>query len=519
MPEGNETRSGGAKPATAARSAAAAARVRAVKDELHEGSFDWKEIFRSRERLKETLFILAPAFALVAGSLWLAFQFVEPAPPKHFILATGSETGAYFAAGKLYRDELAKSGVTLEVKTSGGSVDNIALLNDPKSGVQAALVQGGITNSAENPNLVSIGRIFPEPVWLFHRLKQPIDKLSSLSGKLVMIGGKGSGTSALALKLLAANGITPRNTSLVYLGGKDAVSALQNGVVDAGFFVLGPSAPALKSLLADTSLTLMSFSQAEAYSRDFPYLSHVVYPEGTTDLAANRPPADVHLIAPIAAVVVRRDLHPTLVNLLAQVLKTVHTPAGMFQKLGDFPQAADPEFELAEDAQNFYQNGPPFWQRFLPFWLASFVNRTQVMLLPFLAVVLPVLRLVPMFFEWRIRHRILYWYGKLRRLERIVAADPEAGRRLDVKMEIDRIEVAVKSLPMPARYSGELYDLRGHVDFVRQLITAGQAVAADETGELTTEYPPPEQPAAFEPARALAQSPYDAWVSASLVPA
>ena len=242
----------------------------------------------SRLQLREILIIGGPAALLVVGAFWLAYQFVRPAPPSHVTITTGSDSGAYYAFANRYRAELAKSGITLDVITSKGSVENLARLEKDDDRVDLALLQGGIANEKSAPNVMSFGRIFLEPVWVFHRLDASISQLSALKGKRIAIGPEGSGTRKLASQLLRATGVDDTNSTLLPLGSEAAGDALDKGEIDVAFFTLAPGSPLLNELMLDRSIKLMNMSHAEAYTRRFPFLSHVVLPAGAIDLAQNR---------------------------------------------------------------------------------------------------------------------------------------------------------------------------------------------------------------------------------------
>ncbi|HRY07784.1 MAG TPA: TAXI family TRAP transporter solute-binding subunit [Hyphomicrobiaceae bacterium] len=427
----------------------------------------------SRLQLREILLIGGPAAVLVLAAFWLAYQFVQPAPPNQIFITTGSPTGAYYAFANRYRAELAKSGITLDVLTSKGSVENLARLSDDEKRVDLALMQGGIADERSAPNLISYGRVFLEPVWIFHRLDASIDRLSALKGMRIAIGPQGSGTRKLAADLLRATGIDETNTKLLALGSDAAVEALGKGEVDAAFFTLAPESPLLNTLMLDSSLKLLNLKRAEAYTRRFPYLSHVVLPEGAIDLARNLPSSNINMLAAQAALVARKDLHPALAWPLVDALKATHSAGGMFQRVGQFPQGIDPEYPMSEDAQRMYTSGTPFFQRFLPFWLASLIERMIIMVVPVATILLPLFKLGPMIYEWRIRSRLLYWYAQLKAMEkRLGEGMTTTASGTDLSAEIDRIDEAVSTIPVPLHYSDRLYELRAAIELVRQRIAA-----------------------------------------------
>ncbi|MFM9943147.1 MAG: TAXI family TRAP transporter solute-binding subunit [Hyphomicrobiaceae bacterium] len=434
----------------------------------------------SATQLQELLLILGPVILLVLGALWLASRFIEPAPPTKIAITTAGETGGYFATGKKYAAILKTSGITLDVKTSSGSPENVKRLLDPKSGVQVALLQGGTTNSEANPDIMSLGRVYLEPMWVFYRGNATWDRLLDLKGRRLIVGPDGSGTRALALALLAANGITADNTTFLPLTGAKAIETLTAGEADAAFFVSSPSSPQVQTLLRHKDLKIMSLSHAEAYTRRFPYLNRIVLPKGAIDLVENVPAADVEMVAPVAALVAKTDLHPALINLLVDAAKAVHTPGGLFHRVGEFPRAQDPEFEMSEDAERAHKTGPNWLKRTLPFWLATFIERAIVVAVPVAGVLLPLIKLGPALYKWRVRRRLFYWYGRLKALDSTVTDDGN-GDTLDAqRQELAVIDEAVANVPIPLGYSDQYYSLRAAIDLVRQRL-ANRAIASAST--------------------------------------
>lgn len=421
---------------------------------------------------REMLLVAVPALIVLGGALWFLLQLVQPAPPTRVSIATGGSSGAYFGFAKRYADVLKRSGVILDVKASSGSIENARLLADPSSGIDLALLQGGITTSRETPGIVSLGRAFLEPLWVFYRGADPIDMLHQLRGKRIGIGPEGSGTRHLALSLLARNEIDANAATLLPATGKAAAEALAAGELDAVFLAMAPESPVVQALVRDPQVRLMSFAQAEAYSRTMPYLQRVVLPRGGFDLVRNIPDRDVQLVAPVAAVVAREGLHPAVVGLMIDAMREVHGKGGLFHRFGDFPQATDPELELADDVERYYKAGPSFLKRWLPFWLATFIERMLVLALPVAGLVIPMAKGLPFLYKWRVKRRLLYWYARLKVLEAQVSADP-AGRGIDgQRREIERIDQSVSTIPVPLGFSEEYYNLRSAIDLVRQRIFA-----------------------------------------------
>jgi TRAP-type uncharacterized transport system substrate-binding protein len=433
-------------------------------------------LFQTRELLSVGLPLLAILFAAV----WIALQFVEPPPPHTFVVSAATAGSPYYRYAERYKATFARHGVVLEVRQSAGSLANLKALADPASGVHAGFVQGGLASSREVPGLLSVGRIAYEPLWVFSSGSDRLERLGDLKGKRVLVGPAGSGTSGLALRLLAANGVTAETATLLNRELPDYVDILAKGEANAGFLVLAPEARTIQRLLRTPNVHLMSFDNADAYTQRFPFLARLELRQGVVDFAANIPAADTHLVATTAAVLVREDAHHALVNLLAQALQEVHgQPAqetgsepALFQRAGEFPMPNDPEFAMSDDARRIYRSGPPVLQRYLPFWVATLIDRLAVSLVVLVPILIPLMRFAPQIYNWRVRRRINYWYGELKRLEATARRAATGEQRAAKLAELDHIEQAVDNIPVPLGFADRLYELRQHVELTRRRLQA-----------------------------------------------
>ena len=368
-----------------------------------------------------------------------------------------------------YRDILARDGMLVELRASQGSLENVARLTDPASPVAVGLVQAGTAYAVNAPELVSLGSLYYEPLWIFHRGPK-IDDLTGLRGRKIAIGPDFSGVRALALQLLAVNDVVLPPTELLPLGGDEAADALLAGRIDAAVLVAPGESSTIQRLASATGVRQLSFARAQAYTRRFPYLTRLVLPQGTFDFALDLPRRDVVLVSPTANLLVRRDLHPALAYLLLRAATEVHADAGLFNRRGEFPGTTDADFPLSPEAQRYYASGTPFLQRYLPYWAANLLDRLWVMLLPVFAVAIPLARLVPPLYGWRVRSRIYRRYARLKEIELQLeqTATPEALQ--DMLSHLAGIEKAVNRMPTPLAYSANLYSFRHHIDMVRERV-------------------------------------------------
>jgi TRAP transporter TAXI family solute receptor len=418
----------------------------------------------------------APTLLAIAGICLLAYFVVDPSPPRKVRLATGQDNSAYSEFGKKYAAALAKHGVTVELVPSAGSGENLKRL---KAGeVDIAFVQSGSTNeeAAEREGLQSLGSLFTEPLWLFLREtkgKPPITQLTQLKGLKINYGPKGAGAPRLFRQVLELNGIEKGEVERFSLANTPATVELLEGRIDGLVFTSAPEAPLIQMLLQTPGIKLFDFSQAEAYARKLPFLSHVVLPRGIVDLGRDIPAEDYNLIAPTATLVAREDLHPALVDLFVQAASTIHGGAGWFQQQGQFPSARYTEIPVAAEAAKYYKSGPPFLQRYMTFWLANFFDRMWVLVVALGALILPLSKVVPPLYVWRIRSRVYRWYGQLRTVEQAIEAAPEE-RRVEICQaqlkRLNEIEEMVNQISIPLSFADGLYGLRSHINFVRQRI-------------------------------------------------
>lgn len=421
--------------------------------------------------LRDLVLTIVPLVLIVASAFWLAYQFVKPAPPAWLVMTAGAEGGSYHAFAKRYREILARNDIDVEVRASSGSVENLRRLGEKASGVDAGFVQSGTGSADDLPGLVSLGNLYYEPMWVFYRGNAVLGRLSQLTGKRLAIGPPGSGGRRLALQLLSANEATRKPTVLLDLGIPEAAAALRRREIDAVFVIAGEDSPVVQELLRAPGVRLMNLRQAAAYTRLFPFLSSVVLPQGAIDLVRNIPDQDTTLLAATAMLVAREDLHPALTSLLIQAAIEIHGRPGLFHRPGEFPTAVATDFPLSDEAKRYYQSGPPFLQRYLPFWVAVFVERMVVLLVPLVVILIPLIRILPSAYSWQVKRRIYRWYGELKQLESDLEHDREHAGIAGHLQRLEQIEQGISKLKVPLAYSGEFYHLRQHAEFVRGLIT------------------------------------------------
>ncbi len=404
-------------------------------------------------------------------ALWLAIaglilfivglRYVDPAPPRRIVMATGAAGGAYRQYGELYRKRLAEDGITVELRETSGSLENLQLLRSGE--VDVAFVQTGVAAESPGEGLVSLGSIGFEPLWIFYR-NGLIERVNDLRGKRVATGDPMSGTRVLVHRLLKDNGLVDSPLE-VSLGGEAAAAALREGRVDAACFVAAVNAPLVQSLLMDPALRLLAFDRAEAYAARYPWISKLILPEGVADFGRNIPDRDVPLVSAVTTIVAREDFHPAVTSLLIRTGGPIHGQRGVFEKAGQFPSPEFVDFPLSEDAQDTFKHGHSWLSRHLPFWVASAIERLAFLILPLLTLLIPLLRVAPPIYVWRTRRQIYRWYGRLVSLERELGTSTGPAQDA-VREQISRLDQEVGRVKVPLSYMDELFRLRSHIEMV-----------------------------------------------------
>lgn len=417
--------------------------------------------------------------ALLVVALIVAYQFVEPAPPKTLTIATASADGAYFSYANRYKDLFAKENITLEVLESSGSVENLQLLEEGR--VDVAFLQGGVGTSKDYPDLVGLASLYREPLIIFVRKGIEIITFQDFSGLRIAAGAEGSGTRKIVDQLMADNRLeSSASIEIVPIGGEKGAAELLAGSVDALFMVIRADAEIVQRLFVHPDVELVSLKRAESYARLHRYLSHIVLLEGVLDMARNIPDKDFHLIAPSATLVARSELHPALVDLLMQVAAKVHDESSVLDEGKKYPSPENLDFPISAEAERFFKHGPPFLQRYLPFWAASLIDRLKFMLLPLLALLLPLMKVLPPTYRWRIRSRIYRWYEELHELDVWLKKDETEENLREALKVVNDMEQEVREVEVPLSYAEELYNLRLHIDLLRNQFTRKlQAAKAD----------------------------------------
>lgn len=407
------------------------------------------------------------------GFVW-ALSAMDPAPPGTIRFAAGAPGGAYHAYAERYERLLEEQGIEVELVDTAGSIENLRMLEAGE--VDVAIVQGGLATRDDAEILRSAGGIFEEPFWVFVRADHPAASFDDLRQARLSIGVEGSGTRALALALQQQYGGVWPEASRQAMGSTDSQAALLAGDLDAVAFAASPEAAYIQALMRSPEVRLMPFERAEALARREEALSAVTLIRGVIDVGGDIPAEDVPLVAAIAQLTVHGEIHPAIEALLLDSAVLIHAEPSVFTKGGQFPNMTHVDLPVSKQVARYYQDGPSFLRRYFPFSVANFLDRAWVLAIPLLTLAFPLVRAAPPLYRWRVRRKIYVWYKDLRELEAQGRALPRGASRIAIEKQLERLQVEVGKLEVPLSYTDDLYRLRSHIEFVKQLLVSHEPV-------------------------------------------
>ncbi len=419
--------------------------------------------------------IWGPVTLLTLTGFIVAWMFVEPAPPDYIKIATGAKSGAYYETAQKYAEIFKQEGIDVEIIETAGTVENYELLLEDND-VHLAIVQGGSKpETLSGRSVEAIASLYFEPLWIFTSAETDASSLNDLVGKRINIGPPGSGTEALMVRLLASNGLVDPvsgnpidgQITISRESNSEALNQLKGGSLDGLCVVTSPTSPLLRQMFAMPEIKLMPFRRNETYRLLFPALSAITLQEGIINLRENRPETGVPLLAPVANMVCTAELHDAFIPVLCKAANQVHAEGNLLVPPGEFPSLEYIEYDAHPAAVDFFESGPSFLNRYLPFWVASFLNRTKILLVPLLTLAIPLIKLAPPIYRWQIRSRIYRWYGTLRKIdqEQLRSNNPADKERL--LKTLDRISTELSEVNVPLSYMEEFYNLHMHIELVR----------------------------------------------------
>ena len=399
----------------------------------------------------------------------LITYFTISSLPDTIKIAAGQPGSYFYETAEIYKKDLAKQGVELEIVPSKGAADSLALLNAGK--VDIALAHGGLTTKKESPDLVSLGSISYEPLWVFQRKgTKPISDLSQLKGMKVATGVEGTGVEVIAKKLFKAEGVNEGNTTILHMSMKEAADRLIQGNIDAAVFMDPPENDKIRAFFSSSAINETSLEDSEALKRRFRYLHVIKIPPSGIDLELEQPHSELLTIAPTAYLAVNKNLDPALQYLLLSVIDEVHHAPTLISDENEFPSDKDVDLTLSPDAEVYYKKGKPFLQQYLPFQMASLLERLIKVLLPLLLLGYPIIAYTPAIYNWHIRNKLSKRYDSLVEIEEQLANNHSNKSAAEFEAMLADVEKKLNDEKIPSSFTNEVFILREHIELVQRKI-------------------------------------------------
>lgn len=416
---------------------------------------------------KDVTFTSIPVVILIIAVSWVTLHLLSPAPPNKIVILGGPKGSSFDVNAHRYADIIESHGVKVQVLETEGSEENLDLLQNKKSKADVGFVQNSSSHGENTTNLVSLGTVWVQPLLVFYR-GEDLNFITQLKGKRVATGPDDSATNDFVDEILRENGMGAKDITPLLLEPEDSIKALINKKVDA-IFLTGElvSVERVHQIMDVPGIKIMSFEQAEGYTREFKFLSELDIPEGAFNLGKNIPHKNIKLIGTSVELIAKESLHPALSDLVVAASKEVSGKPNMFRDKKEFPKLTEHSVPISEEAQRYYASGSPFLYKKLPFWLASLLDRILIVILPLALVLVPASKIIGPIYKWRIRSRIYKWYGALMKIEHELDGRLNKESLSIIIDQINEIQSKVNKLVLPLAYANELYALREHVEYVK----------------------------------------------------
>ena len=414
-------------------------------------------------------------FAVIAIVLLVSLVILKPAAPDKITLLTGPEGSGYHELGKRYAAYLDNRGLEAEVQITDGGFDNVKRLAagaDDTVAFAPSDIEHVVGDSVDTSHLVSLGSVAYEPLWLFYRSELEIRRIPDLAGLRVAAGAKGTVVHYVARFLFDLNGISDQVEIQPSEGQtpRTVAKALIDGQIDAAFAMGGPTSPAIKDLLVDEDLGVLSFERADAYQALDPGITKLVAPQGIFDFADNLPPEDLVLLSATTNLVTLDTFYPGAVPLLIRAAADVHDRQRIVTAGESFPNAQNVSLPLKRAADRYYDQGEKGLSKFLPYKVTRWLNHLGFVVLPLLALAVVLVKIVPLIIKIWISIKLT---GFFKRLEEVEKSHAAGGDRPTLLAELDALDRASATIFVPRSSLPNYIDFRQFLHDMRERVERG----------------------------------------------
>src|SRR5262245_60841338 len=216
-------------------------------------------------RHKLGLAVLALATTVAAGTVF--------AQQRAISIATGGTGGVYYPLGGGLANVLSKAlpGIQATAEVTGGSVDNLKLINSGNSEIAFTMVDAALDaykgqdkfKGTEVP-VRALMVLYPNQMHVVTIEAAGIEKIAELKGKSVSTGSGGSATEAMAFRVIEAAGLDKdKDMKRERLGVAESVNAIKDRKIDAFFWVGGLPTSAVTDLGATPGVKIKLIDHAD----------------------------------------------------------------------------------------------------------------------------------------------------------------------------------------------------------------------------------------------------------------
>jgi len=414
---------------------------------------------------------------LAAAALLAALFLIRPGVPRQVTLFTGPEGSPEHTYGLRYAAYLRDAGVRTDVVETDGSWENLERLEENR-GAAIAFLPSGIENalddSTEQVDLVSLGSIYLEPLWLFMRPEAAVSEIAELEGLRVVAGEPESDTWGILTFVLQSARLTGRIEPIpVSSLDRDSLrAAFREGRIDGAFIAGTPETPLIDRLLHTPELEPVAMRRTEAIVLRAPSLSQVRIPAGAIDLAADIPSEDLELVATNVNLVARDGISAAVVDLVMDAARRIHRERTLLSPAGTFPRTTGVTLPLDRRAERNYTEGPSPLRLIFPFWLATLLDRFLIVIVTALTAAFALLNVLPKLLKIPFALASLRAYGQLEALEKRAAA-PGADRK-KLLADLAAIDEATARMRVPAGDRTAFLELRQYLHDMRERLRQGE---------------------------------------------
>jgi len=424
---------------------------------------------RKQDRTRKTWTTVS--VVAIAIALFVSLVVVKPAVPDRITLLTGPEGGAYHALGLEYAEDLRRHGLDVDVEATAGLRENMERVARGGNVVafSPSILEHESHEGVDVSRFVSLGSVEFDPLWLFYRADTDMARIDGLAGRTIHTGAPGTVSDILSRKLIEKNGLsgTVKLRSMTGMTPESVADGFAAGAMDAVFVTGDPGTPVVAAMLSLDGLRLFSFERAEAYAQVLPGVTRFVIPEGALDLARNHPSQDTEMLSAVTCLVAHEDLHSAVVPMLLGAAGRVAEQSGGFTAAAHFPSGEHVPFPLDVAARRYFNDGETGLAKILPYQAVRFLNHLGFMVVPLLAIILVLVKSVPMGLRLWLGLRMKGWFAKLAAIEKSRAT---GGDREQLLVDLDRIDTASAKMFVPRASAQDYVDFRQFLSDLRERV-------------------------------------------------